>query len=261
MASPLEKAAEAETLNMNITILRFDTIDSTNTEALNQARAGAKEGLCIVALEQTAGRGRRGREWVSEKGAGIYFSIVLRPEIELRFLPLITLMAGVAVHDTLSYAGLRPDIKWVNDILVNEKKIAGILAETTETPEGLAVIVGIGINIRSSNFPPELASTATSIEESGGVTAFDVVERLTVHLTHFYEQLRTSDGPAAIIDEWRRRSTYYAGKRVRITMGDETVTGITDGLEPNGALRLRKNDGTTVTVQAGDVERLRARED
>ena len=148
---------------MNITILRFDTIDSTNTEALNQARAGAKEGLCIVALEQTAGRGRRGREWVSEKGAGIYFSIVLRPELELRFLPLITLMAGVAVHDTLSYAGLRPDIKWVNDILVNEKKIAGILAETTETPDGLAVIVGIGINIRSSNFPPELASTATSI--------------------------------------------------------------------------------------------------
>ncbi len=150
---------------MNINVLTFDTLDSTNTEALKQARLGADEGLCIVASEQTAGRGRHGRTWVSEKDAGLYFSIVLRPKLETKFLPLITLMTGVAVHDTLQEYGLKPDIKWVNDILVNEKKISGILAETAETSRGLAVIVGVGINIRSANYPDEIADTATSIEE------------------------------------------------------------------------------------------------
>src|SRR5688572_14200132 len=107
---------------MNITVLTYDTIDSTNTEALKQARLGADEGLCIVARQQTAGRGRHGRTWVSGKDAGLYFSIVLRPNLDTKFLPLITLMAGVAVYDTLQELGLKPDIKWVNDVLVDEKK-------------------------------------------------------------------------------------------------------------------------------------------
>jgi BirA family biotin operon repressor/biotin-[acetyl-CoA-carboxylase] ligase len=246
---------------MNITILRFDTIDSTNTEALKQVRAGADEGLCVVARQQTAGRGRHGREWVSEKDAGLYFSIVLKPTIDIRFLPLTTLLAGVAVHATLADTGLLPDIKWVNDILVNEKKIAGILAETTDTPDGLAVVVGVGVNLRSTNFSAELAATATSIEEAGGVITFDIIDRLTGHVAHFYEQLGKSDGPAAIIDEWRQRSTYFSGKRVRVAVGSDLLTGVTDGLEANGALRLRKDDGAVALVQTGDVERLRAEAD
>ena len=139
---------------MNITVLTYDTIDSTNTEALKQARLGAEEGLCVVARQQTAGRGRHGRTWVSPEDAGLYFSIVLRPKLDAKDLSLITLTAGVAVHDTLAETGLKPDIKWVNDLLVDEKKICGILAETTDTQSGLAVIVGIGINLRSTNFPP-----------------------------------------------------------------------------------------------------------
>src|SRR5436190_18936870 len=99
---------------MNITVLTFDSLDSTNTEALKQARQGAGEGLCIVARQQTAGRGRHGRTWVSQKDAGLYFSIVLRPKIDTKSLPLITLMTGVAVHDTLQEFGVKPDIKWVN---------------------------------------------------------------------------------------------------------------------------------------------------
>src|SRR5215203_5352635 len=150
---------------MNFTILRFDEIESTNTEALNQARRGADEGLCVVARRQTAGRGRMGRVWISEKDAGLFFSLVLRPKIETRFLPLVTLMSAVAVHDTLeTLYGFECDIKWVNDIHVTGKKICGILAETTETPTGSAVVVGIGINLKQTNFPPEIAETATSIE-------------------------------------------------------------------------------------------------
>src|SRR5205807_289257 len=112
----------------------------------------------------TAGRGRHSRSWVSETDAGLYFSIVLRPALEMRYLPLITLMAGIAVCDTLTEFGLKPDIKWVNDILIGEKKISGILAETVDTPTGLAVIVGIGINVRSSGLLPEMEDKATSVE-------------------------------------------------------------------------------------------------
>jgi len=249
---------------MNVNVLTFDSIDSTNTEALKQARLGAEEGLCVIAKQQTAGRGRYGRAWISGKDAGLYFSIVLRPKIETQYLPLITLMTGVAVHDSLAEFGIEADIKWVNDLLVRERKICGILAETTETSVGLAVIVGIGINLKSSNFPPQIADTATSIEEelaadgkAGQITGDAVAEILTRYLSYFYGIFASPEGPAAIVDEWRRRSSYFCGKRVRVVLEGETVIGTTDGLEPIGALRLRKDDGQTLIVQAGDVERVR----
>lgn len=251
---------------MNITLLTFDTIDSTNTEALKHARQGADEGLCIVAREQTAGRGRHGRTWVSNPDAGLYLSIVLRPKIESRYLPLITLMTGVAVHDALAEFGIDADIKWVNDLLVDEKKICGILAETADTTLGTAVVVGIGINITSANFPPEIAGSAASIEEElrkserrQGLNIRDALaETLTKYLIYFYDILCDEHGPAAIIDEWRKRSTYFFGKQVRVVLENETVTGTTEGLEPNGSLRLRKEDGTLMLVQAGDVVRTRS---
>lgn len=244
---------------MNITILRYPTLESTNTEAANQARNGAAEGVCVIADRQTAGRGRHGRNWVSAEGAGLYFSIVLRPKIEIRLLPLITLMTGIAVHDTLEDFGLRPDIKWVNDILIGDEKISGILAETVETPTGLAVIVGIGINLTSSSFPEEIAGTATSIEVETGntVNASQLSERLTHYLSYFYEILNGHNGPAEIIDHWRRRSTYYSGKQVRVTLENTSFEGTTDGLEENGALRVKSAEGSVTIVQAGDVERLR----
>lgn len=271
---------------MNITVLTFDTLGSTNTEAINQARLGADEGLCIFAHRQTAGRGRHGRTWISKKGAGLYFSIVLRPTLEARYLPLLTLMTGVAAHDTLAEYGLKPDIKWVNDILINEKKIAGILAETAETAIGLAVIVGIGINIKSSNFPEEIMDTATSVEAEflkehsatratkssppfkRGVDAalsgrggsllqnVQLQETLTKYIIYFYDILQSENGTKEILNEWSRRSTYYSGKDVRVTLEDKTITGVTDGLEENGALRVRTEDGVEV-IQAGDVEKVR----
>lgn len=244
---------------MNINILRYDSLGSTNTEAAHQARQGAAEGLCVIAGRQTAGRGRLGREWISNEGAGLYFSIVLRPQIEMRFLPLITLMTGVAVHDTLREFGLKPDIKWVNDILIGDEKISGILAETVETPTGIAVIVGIGINLTSSSFPDEIVETATSIEMETGnsVTANELAERLTHYLSYFYDILNGENGRSEIVQHWRHRSTYYSGKRVRVSLGNSTLQGTTDGLEENGALRVKSEDGSVTIVQAGDVEQLR----
>ena len=244
---------------MNFTILRFDSIESTNTEAASQARQGADEGLCVIARQQTAGRGRHGRTWISDKDSGLYFSVVLRPTIETRFLPLITLMTGVAVYDTLKEFGLKPDIKWVNDVLIGEKKICGILAETIETSPGLAVIVGIGINMTNANFPDGIADTATSIKAETGkmITSGDIGAALTPYLSYFYGILNDDDGPAEIIGHWQHRSSYFSGKRVRITLADSMFKGITDGIEENGALRVKRTDGSVTIVQAGDVERLR----
>ncbi len=245
---------------MNLTILTYDILDSTNTEALKQARAGADEGLCIVARQQTAGRGRYGRTWVSERDAGLYFSILLRPKMETAELPLITLMAGVAVHGTLEELGSNPDIKWVNDVLVNEKKIAGILAETTETSNGVAVVVGIGINLKTTNFPPDLIATATCLEDTAArpVSRGELIDLLTRHLADSYSVLLGANGRAKLLELWMTRSSYRSGKFVRVQLGNETITGATDGLEDNGALRIKRSDGTVAIIQAGEVERVRA---
>jgi BirA family biotin operon repressor/biotin-[acetyl-CoA-carboxylase] ligase len=166
-------------------------------------------------------------------------------------------MAGVAVHDTLKEFALQPDIKWVNDVLVNEKKVSGILAETVETPTATAVILGIGINLTSRNFPPELADTATSIEAETGraVTVDELAEKLTSHIADLYQML---DIPAKILEEWRHRSSYFTGKNVRVSLPDGSIEGTTDGLEENGALRVKRPDGSVAIIHAGDVERLRA---
>jgi len=245
---------------MNFHIIKFESIGSTNTEAMNQAKHGADEGLCIVAREQSAGRGRYGRVWVSEKDAGLYFSLVLRPQLAPRFLPLITLAAAVAVHDALESAfGLNCDIKWVNDLHVGDKKISGILAETTETDSGLAVIVGIGINLKASNFPPEVADTATSVEtETGNVPSLDqFLPSLTSSLGISCDLLYGADGPQKTCEAWTARSSYASGKEVRVVSLGEEIRGITDGIEENGALRLRTSDGSIKIINAGEVEQLR----
>ena len=247
---------------MNFSVHRFDSIDSTNTEALKHARRGADEGTCIIARQQTAGRGRQGRIWTAPRDAGLYLSIVLRPRLDAKYLPLITLAAAVAVFDTLAQLGIDADIKWPNDILVYEKKICGILAETTETERGLAVIVGIGINLTSQNFPSELMDTATSLESvlNRPVTFSELEEPLLKYFDHWYSRLHEPDGASTIIPEWGSRSTYFHGKQVRVMLTNETITGVTDGLDTNGALRVKKVNGELAIVQAGDVERVRPSE-
>ncbi|HXG85304.1 MAG TPA: biotin--[acetyl-CoA-carboxylase] ligase, partial [Pyrinomonadaceae bacterium] len=247
---------------MNFTILRFDELESTNTEAANQARRGAGEGLCVVARRQTAGRGRHGREWISEKDAGLYFRLVLRPKIEARFLPLITLTSAVAVFETLGEFGLKPDIKWANDVHVRERKICGILAETCETNLGLAIVAGIGINLKSSSFPPELKETAASIEdETNRIIGVDkLLQILTHYLSMYCEILYGEDGAENIRNEWTKRSSYAFGKEVRVRLeNNETIYGATRGIEADGALRIEQADGAIKIVRAGEVEKLRLR--
>lgn len=246
---------------MNFTILRFDSINSTNIEAINQAKLGANEGLCVTAREQTNGRGRHGRIWISEKDAGLYFSLILRPKIETEFLPLITLMTVVAVHDALEELyKIDCDIKWVNDIHVRGKKICGILAETAETTKGLAIIVGIGINLTSANFPPEISDMATSIEAETGETPEieKLLSALTRVLSNSCDILYSNNGTEIIRQEWIQRSSYAFGKEVRARLENEIIEGKTCGIEENGALRIELGNGEIRIINAGEIEKLRA---
>ncbi|QQS41530.1 MAG: biotin--[acetyl-CoA-carboxylase] ligase [Acidobacteriota bacterium] len=244
---------------MELRILRYESLPSTNTEALSQARKGAPEGLCVVADEQTEGRGRHGRTWVSAPGAGLYFSAVLRPKLEPRDLPLLTLASAVAVNDVLKELyDISTDIKWPNDLLVEGRKIAGILAETTETEDGTAVVVGIGINLRSSHLPEELASASASVESETGAQGDrdELLERLVRYFFFHCERTATASGRDRVLKEWSARSSYGRGKHVRVDAAGKRIEGITDGIDGHGALIIRTADGTE-TVQAGDVTALR----
>ena len=239
-------------------VLRFESLPSTNTELAQRASEGAAEGLAIVADEQTAGRGRLQRAWSSPKGAGLYFSILLRPTIPQNCWPLITFMAALAVGDALrEAAGVQTDIKWPNDLLSGERKICGILAEAIDTPLGRAVILGIGINLTENAFPPELANVATSVSEAAGYAPDreQILAALLDALSRWYPRLAE---PAQIVDAWSNRSTYAIGKLVQVSNGDDVWQGTTSGVEPDGALRLRTAGGEIKLVRAGDVYRIRS---
>lgn len=241
-------------------VLRFESLPSTNLEAARRANQDAAEGLCVVAGEQTAGRGRLQRYWISPKNAGLYCSIILRPEFPQSLWPLITLMAAVAVHEALKKAcALETDIKWPNDILATNKKVCGILAETIETPTGRAIVLGIGINLAKSSFPEDLKAEATSVEDVTGHKPQSeiVLTALIESLAMYYEMLKNPAGSEAILREWCARSSYADGKQIRVVESNESFIGTTCGLEPDGALRVETLAGEIRVVRAGDVTSVR----
>jgi BirA family transcriptional regulator, biotin operon repressor / biotin---[acetyl-CoA-carboxylase] ligase len=242
-------------------ILRFDSLPSTNDEVARQAALGANEGLCVIAAEQTAGRGRLQRTWVSPKNAGLYLSVLLRPSLSQQSWPLLTFVAALAVNDALlQCCSLETDIKWPNDILSNGRKICGILAETVETSAGRAVILGIGINLKKSSFPAELESIATSVEKESGqsVEPDDLLESLLDAFGKYYQRLQQLDGTVNIVREVSARSSYASNKRIQVNDGDGSLVGTTRGLESDGSLRVETDDGEVKTIRAGDVTVLRA---
>ena len=241
-------------------ILRFDSIDSTNLEAMQQAKAGAAEGLCIIAREQTRGRGRLDRSWHSPIDAGLYFSVILRPSFEIDRWPLIGLAASLAVIEALENAcDLSADIKWPNDICFEQRKLAGILSETVETAAGTAIVLGIGINLTSENVPPDLTESATSIAalHNDPIDREALTAELIKSLARHYQTLHTEDGCHQTIQDWCAKSSYAYDREVRVALANESFEGVTRGLERDGALRVETAEGAIRVVRAGDVRAVR----
>jgi BirA family biotin operon repressor/biotin-[acetyl-CoA-carboxylase] ligase len=209
-----------------------------------------------VAEEQTAGRGRLGRTWYSEKSSGIYVSVILRPPLSPTAAPILTLMAGVATQHALSsLTGLGVDIRWPNDLLVNGKKVCGILTEmSAELGRLHAIALGIGINVNHGEMPAELRSVATSlrIESRRTWSRVHIFIALLKELERYYHLL-LEKGSAAIAEQWAAASTYASGKRIRIVTAEAESLATTAGVDPSGALRVRYDDGHEEALVAGEV--------
>jgi len=238
-------------------IYHFFKIDSTNSVAMRLGESGEPHGTIVLAEEQTAGRGRAGREWTSEKSAGIYCSILLRPPIPPAHAPLLTLVAGLAARDAAAEdLDTLPDIRWPNDLLVGGRKVCGILTEMHAEPDRIHyAVIGIGMNVNQSKMPEELSDIATSLRiETGKIhSRLELLIRLLRSVDRYYNQF-LADGAAPILRRFAEVSSYFKGKRVRITTATETFTGTTAGLEPSGVLRVARDDGREIVpVLSGDV--------
>ena len=201
----------------------FETLDSTMREAALLADAGSPSGTAVIADEQTAGLGRHGHTWHSEKGSGLYVSIILRPELPADSMPLLTLALGLATAEAIARTtDVRCDLRWPNDILVGEKKVAGILVQLLES----AVIAGIGINVNHYAFPPEIAAEATSLRITAGRphAREDLLISLAPAVDSFCKML-VEGGKEAILKAFSQHSSYARNKRVRVQQGDEIIRG------------------------------------
>lgn len=238
-------------------IVHYFKAESTNTIAMQLGDLGEPHGTVVIAEEQTAGRGRAGRSWISEKSAGITCSIVLRPPIAPTQAPMLTLVAGLAARDAAAEEldGV-PDIRWPNDLLIKGKKFCGILTEMHAEPDRVHfAVVGIGMNVNQAKMPPAIADIATSLRMETGKThsRIEILIRLLRHLDRYYNEF-LEKGPGPIVRRFSEVSSYFQGRRVRITTSAETFTGVTAGLEPSGVLRVQRDDGGGVeAIISGDV--------
>lgn len=242
---------------------RLGSVDSTQTVATRAAAAGAPHGAVFVAEAQTAGRGRHGHAWASPPGANLYLSLILRPPGTVAGLLPLTLAAALAGADAVAEAtGLRPDIRWPNDLLLEGKKCAGILIETgSDAAGGIgagAAVLGLGVNVNQAEFPPDLAPIATSLRLALGREC-DREGLLAAILRQLYRRYHqwAAGGVPALLAAYEAASSYARGRRVCVggsrTDGPEAFTGVTAGLDANGLLRVARDGGGIEVVASGDV--------
>jgi BirA family biotin operon repressor/biotin-[acetyl-CoA-carboxylase] ligase len=227
----------------------FATIGSTMTEAARLAAANAPHGTVVIAEEQTAGIGRLGRTWISDSEVGIYCSILLRLSLPPAQLPIASLLLGLAVAEAIQNSTtLTCDLRWPNDVLINEKKVCGILTQLVDT----YVIAGIGINVNQTGFEPGLRTPATSLRMESGLEQprESVIIALLESIDNFCELLN-SEGTPALLRAFTAISSYASGRRVTVEEGGQQ--GITAGLDDCGFLMLRTSDGRLQRLSAGGI--------
>jgi BirA family biotin operon repressor/biotin-[acetyl-CoA-carboxylase] ligase len=245
------------------------SVSSTNLLALEAAQAGAPHGSIWIADEQTAGRGRGGHGWHSAAGDGLYVSVLLRPQMALVDALWLSLATGLAAQAAINaVTGLKPDIRWPNDLLVANKKCGGILVETAaDTPRSDApamlryAVAGVGINVNHQNFPAELEDLATSLRRETGKSwsrepvLIELLRALDKEIALLQAELRGATNHVGLLQRFSASSSWVCGKHVSV---DEAggYTGVTDGLDARGFLRVAGDDGMLRTVLSGGVRAL-----
>jgi len=232
-------------------VLYYPSVTSTNDIARRQALRKAPEGTAVIADRQTTGRGRLKRQWVSPQG-NIAVTVVLYPD--RKNLQYLTMLAAIAVqHSIEKTTGLKCQLKWPNDVLINNKKVCGILLEShAETESVKYAIVGIGINVNMKLVDyPEITSIATSLVDESGkeVSRLVLLRNLFIEMEKLYVDLQAGETP---LKEWRD-SLITIGKKIHVRSGDELFEGICESVADDGSLMLRCEDGTLMKFMAGDV--------
>jgi len=231
----------------------FRKVGSTMDAARELVKKGAREGAIVIAEAQTLGRGRLSREWLSPQG-GIYFTLVLRPRISPAYAPRINLMASIAVAVTIKKLfGLKAKLKWPNDVLIENKKVCGILAEMDAEMDAVNFVnVGIGINANTSI--PQFEKTATSLKDALGreISRKEFLNTLLVEIEHWQSLLMKAD----LLEEWKKLSGTL-GKDVRVVAPDDVIVGRAIDIDTTGALIIRESDGSLKKAMAGDCIHLR----
>lgn len=236
-------------------IHHYSEVDSTNNVAKELAEKGSPEGTIITAESQRSGKGRRGKKWISPHG-GVWMTIILRPDIPTSQAPLLTLLTGVAVAETLKReCNLEVGIKWPNDILIGDKKVCGILTEASASKRGLDyVVVGIGIdlNVNVDDFPPELREGATSLQREleKEISGVKLVQNFLLNFENFYNDFKNGQFQH-ILNQWRRLSTTI-GSTVEVQKRGRTVRGEAVGITKEGVLILEMPDGSLRKIISGE---------
>ncbi|MEJ7605256.1 MAG: biotin--[acetyl-CoA-carboxylase] ligase [Bryobacteraceae bacterium] len=230
---------------------RFTRLGSTREKAAELAAGGCSSGTVVIADEQTSGQGRHGRTWHSEPGSGVYLSEIWRSKICPDSLPVATLALGLATAEAISKtAGLPCDLRWPNDVLINGRKCAGILVQLHDG----VLILGIGINVNHTAFPVELSGTATSLSLASGheydreLLVTNLIESIDLHMDTLMR-----DGKAAVLSAFTQASSYVWGRKVLVDQDAGILEGTTEGLDEQGFLILRQNDGRRTLILAGGV--------
>ena len=234
----------------------FYKIGSTNTAAMTAAADGAPEGSVFLAEEQTAGRGRGANTWQSQRSTGIYCSVILRPMLPPSDVLTLSLAVGLAVQSAIQQVDSRvkPDLKWPNDVLIEGKKVCGILTEmNAEATRVRHIVVGIGVNVNQASFPKELQATSLRLETGSEWSRVELAAALLKSLDREYRQFtENSDALESVVQRFTANSSWILGKKVRIEENGSAFEGTTEGLDARGFLQVRTAHGLQ-TVLSGTV--------
>ena len=243
---------------LKFSIRRFDELPSTNEWLAAQPCERIPEGTVILARRQTAGQGRQGRTWHTEPDASLAFSLLLKPKAEPCQAAFMPILAGLALSETLRGFGIHSMIKWPNDIWIGTRKTAGILCRLPSRANGrLHLIIGIGLNINQTYFPPELNDIATSMAIAAGtpVPPDEVLQRLLANLGQAYETWRQC-GTAPLVERYPLHDALRS-RPVTLLQGNQTIQGIADGINNDGTLRIQIPGSPPLNADSGEVHLLR----